>query len=128
MTTEVSQVFIIEDDENIATIFKAAMDQAGLTSEIIPDGQTALEHLANKTPNAIILDLHLPFVSGNEILTYLRANKRLAKTRVIVASADVLEVEHLQEEGYETLLKPVGFRQMYALAVQLRDSGAGMVE
>jgi len=122
MTTEVPQVFIIEDDENIAAIFKAAIDQAGLTSEIISDGQTALEHLVNETPNAILLDLHLPFVSGQEILTYIRATERLAKTRVVVVSADVFKVEQLQKEGYETLLKPVGFRQMYALAVQLKNS------
>ena len=128
MTTEVPQVFIIEDDENIAAIFKAAIDQAGLTSEIISDGQTALEHLVNETPNAILLDLHLPFVSGQEILTYIRATERLAKTRVVVVSADVFKVEQLQKEGYETLLKPIGFRQMYALAVQLKDSARDMGE
>lgn len=113
------QIVIIEDDEHIAAIFSLAFEKAGHAPLVISDGQAAMECLLEITPRLIILDLHLPFVSGREVLAYIEATQRLAETTTVVVSADQLEVEQLKNKGHQALLKPIGFRQMYEFALTL---------
>ena len=53
---------IIEDDEDMGTIFAAAMQQAGYETEVIADGRAALSRLQEIVPDMVVLDLHLPGV------------------------------------------------------------------
>lgn len=111
---------IIEDDPNLATIFAEALQMAEFETEIVHDGKTALAQLAATTPAVVILDLHLPHVSGQTILQQIRADGRLAKTRILLATADALMAESLWEEADLVLLKPIGFHQLRDLAKRLR--------
>ena len=124
MTTNASSkkslALIIEDDRKQATIFDQALQMAEFETEIIRDGQAALERLAVTVPALVVLDLHLPYVSGDDILRQIRADERLAKTRVILATADPLMVRTLQEESDLVLLKPISFNQLRDLATRLR--------
>ena len=63
---------VIEDSEDVAIVFHTAMERAGFESEIISDGAVALERLAEIVPDLVILDLHLPGVSGEQILKFIR--------------------------------------------------------
>lgn len=123
-TTGNPLAFVIEDNESVAQVFKAAIERAEFEVEIVPDGRVALERLAVATPGLILLDLHLPFVSGMEILHHLRAESRFAKTRVILATADLIKAESLEGKVDFILTKPFGFMQLYELAKQLRSSPA----
>ena len=111
---------IIEDDLNLATIYAEALRMAEFETEIVHDGQTALARLTVTTPTVVLLDLHLPYVSGQTILQQIRADKRLAKTRVLLATADSLKAESLQGEADLVLLKPISFHQLRDLAKRLR--------
>lgn len=111
---------IIEDDPYLATIFAEALQIAEFEAQVIQDGQVALAQLATVTPAVVILDLHLPQVSGQMILQQIRANERLAKTRVLLATADALLAETLQEQADLVLLKPISFHQLRDLAKRLR--------
>jgi DNA-binding response OmpR family regulator len=114
--------FIIEDNEAVAQLFKAAVERADFEIELIPDGRIALERLAVVAPELILLDLHLPFASGMDILRYLRAEQRFAKTRIILTTADLLKGETLAQEVDYVLTKPFGFVKLHELAKELRAS------
>ena len=110
---------IVEDDPDLAMIFANALQDAAFETETIRDGQTALARLANTTPAIVVLDLHLPYISGPDILQQIRADARLAETRVILATADPVMADTLQEEADLVLLKPVSFDQLRDLAMRL---------
>jgi CheY-like chemotaxis protein len=76
--------------------------------------------LANLTPALVVLDLHLPHVSGKTLLRQIRADERLRETRVILTTADALMAAHLDEEADVVLLKPVSVTQLRDLATRLR--------
>lgn len=114
--------FIIEDHESVAEVFKAAIERAEFEVELIYDGRTALDRLATVTPVLVLLDLHLPLVSGTEVLQYIRTEPRLAKTRVILATADLLRAETLEHQVDFVLTKPFGFMRLYEIAKELRAS------
>jgi DNA-binding response OmpR family regulator len=111
---------IIEDDLNLATIYAKALRMAEFETEIIHDGQTALARLTAITPTMVLLDLHLPYISGQTILQQIRADERLAETRILLATADSLRAESLQGEADLVLLKPISFHQLRDLAKRLR--------
>lgn len=111
---------IIEDDQKIATVFANALETVGYETEIVRDGQLALTRLAVTIPSTVVLDLHLPNVSGRDILAQIRLDKRLSQTRVMIVTADALLAESLSEDADLVLLKPINFAQLRDLAARLR--------
>ena len=112
---------IIEDDEDMGTIFSAAMQQAGYIPEVATDGQIALDRLAVVVPAIIILDLHLPAVSGPQILETIRQDGRLLNVPVIIATADPHLADTLRDQVSFVLDKPVSFKQLSILSNRLRS-------
>jgi CheY-like chemotaxis protein len=111
---------VVEDDENLAEIFSLSLQAAGYNTEISTDGQQALARLAEIVPDLIVLDLNLPHVSGREILRAIRSNSRLARTRVILATAEDRQADFLSDQADLTLLKPISPGQLSQLAARLR--------
>ena len=115
-----SLALIIEDDPDLATIFAEALRGAEFKTEIIRDGKAAINRLNTVIPSVVVLDLHLPFASGKEILKHIRADARLTDTRVILATADSSLADTLQAQVDLILLKPISFGQLRNLAARLR--------
>ena len=114
--------FVIEDDESHAELYSEALQKAGFEVEVFPDGQEALSRLADAIPSLVVLDLHLPHVSGSDILNYIRSDTRLVKTRVVVASADPQMASFLREKADLVLIKPISYFQLRELAARLRGN------
>jgi DNA-binding response OmpR family regulator len=110
---------IVEDEIDLAIIFSKALQEAGFETQIVRAGDTALMWLTSTQPQIVILDLHLPRVSGEDILKQIRADDRLAETKVIISTADPRLGELLQDQADLVLLKPIGFSQLRDLAARL---------
>ena len=102
---------IVEDEHDVAALFRHVIDMAGYRSEIAFHGQVAVERLANSQPELVILDLDLPGVSGNEILKLIRKDERLRHTKVIVVTAHAHLADSLSAEPDITLFKPFSIEQ-----------------
>ena len=116
-----SLALVIEDDPKLATIFSLALQAVEFEAEIVSDGHAALARLAEVIPSVVVLDLHLPGLTGREILRHIRADERLAKTQVMLATADALMAEHLRSEADLVLLKPIQIDQLQQLAIRLQS-------
>ncbi len=111
---------IIEDDRDLSTIFAQALQAAEFETEIAEDGQVATTRLNETVPSVVVLDLHLPHVSGRDILDQIRTDPRLQDTRVMLATADPAMAETLRTEADLILIKPISFGQLRDLAKRLR--------
>jgi CheY-like chemotaxis protein len=109
---------IVEDDKKLADIFSLTL-RADFEVEVIADGEVALTRLAETVPALVVLDIHLPQVSGLDILRQLRADDRLKSTRVIVATADGLRGIDLKGMADLVLFKPISPTQLQNLAQRL---------
>jgi CheY-like chemotaxis protein len=106
---------VVEDHVDIAATFSEALRANDFETEVAHSGDRALERLAVTTPSLVILDLNLPRVTGADILHHIRTDARLAKTRVIVATAYPDMARELKDEADLVLYKPISFRQMREL-------------
>ena len=122
MTPEKPLAFIIEDDEDLSIIFSEALNAAGFQTQMIRDGRLALEQLMESKPKVVILDMHLPGLSGLEILKYIRTDERLALTNVVVTTADALMAEHVRDSADLVLIKPITFSQLRDLTARLHPN------
>jgi CheY-like chemotaxis protein len=111
--------FVIEDDPDLSVIFAAALQSAGFETEIINDGGKALARLAEQAPSLVILDLHLPHLSGVNALRQIHSDRQLLNTRVVVCTADAAMADELREQADLVLLKPVTYSQLRDLAIRL---------
>jgi len=107
---------IIEDDRMLATIFARAVKEAGFNTQIIIDGARAASRLSSVIPELVLLDLHLPKVSGEELFWQIRQDIRLKNTKVIIASADTALAETFQNKADLVLHKPVSFNQIVTVS------------
>ena len=110
---------IIEDHEMLSSLFDEALTEAGYETEVALHGQIASERLQEIAPYLILLDLHLPHVSGAELLKQIRADSRLDDTRIIVASADGTWSANLDDKVDFVLNKPVSYVQLRTLTSRL---------
>lgn len=110
---------IIEDDQDLSEIFSLSLRSGGFDTELIRDGQAALDRIAGEAPALVVLDLHLPHVEGAVILDKIRATEHFAKTAVIIASADAQSADNLRGKADLVLLKPVSVDQLRDLAKRL---------
>ena len=78
---------LVEDDRDVATLFRHVLDMAGYESESILDGKEAMDRLATIRPDIVLLDLQLPSMSGVEILKRMRADERMKTIPVVVVTA-----------------------------------------
>ncbi len=116
-------VLIVEDDPQLGNIFTLAL-QTDFETELCPTGDAAISRLETLVPDVIVLDLHLPGVSGQEILKYIRGSERLKGTRVMLATADHLQADYIQGQSDLVLLKPISPFQLRELAIRLTKNKA----
>lgn len=116
---------VIEDDSAVGQVFVEALQQAGFATELVSNGRTALARLAVVVPAMVLLDINLPVVSGETILQAIRADARLATTRVIVVTGEAHRAKTLQPRADLVLVKPVSANQLTELATRLVAPGTG---
>jgi CheY-like chemotaxis protein len=117
---------IVEDDEDLANIFAEALRGIGFEVEHVADGQAAQDRLLTGAPPfLILLDMHIPHVSGGELLTnIIKKEERLAKTVVIITTADARMGETYGELVDFVMIKPISFVQLRDLTSRLKPKGA----
>jgi DNA-binding response OmpR family regulator len=110
--------FIVEDDSKLNNIASITL-QADFEIESFMDGISAAGRLETCVPDLVILDLHIPGMTGMEILKKIRSHERFSKTRVILTTADERQAETLIDEADIVLLKPVSPGQLRELALRI---------
>jgi CheY-like chemotaxis protein len=78
------KVMMVEDDPVITDIVTKLLSREGCVPYATPSGREALELAKNFMPDAIILDLMMPDLSGEDLLIQLKINPILKRIPVVV--------------------------------------------
>jgi signal transduction histidine kinase len=108
-------VLLIEDNlANLSLIEHIFADQPQIHLLPATDGPSGLEMARRHHPSLILLDLHLPGMSGEDVLRRLHERPETADIPVVVVSADVThsQIKRLEREGAAAhLAKPLNVAQ-----------------
>jgi len=115
MTFGQKTVVIVEDDPDTAEMFIEMMHLAGYQVYNSYAGAPAIALIANKKPDAVILDIMMPDLSGLEVMKYMQRDPSLADIPVVVVSAKTLPTDiqaGLRAGAISYLTKPVTFSDL----------------
>jgi two-component system phosphate regulon response regulator PhoB len=84
--TKRRHILIVDDDPDMRNLVVEILVDAGYSASHAGDGAEALEALDSTPTDAILLDLHMPGMNGQEFLGRRAADPRLAKIPVIIIS------------------------------------------
>lgn len=116
-------VMMIDDEETTIDVLQAFLESEGYKRFVTTtESSRAMEMIANENPDVLLLDLHMPRVTGFEILTLMRSDARFRHTPVIVltsATDSDTKLKALQLGASDFLAKPVDPSE---LALRLRNT------
>ncbi|RMF83037.1 MAG: response regulator, partial [Planctomycetota bacterium] len=67
-----ASVLIVDDERENCQALGEILGELGFDTRSVQDGAAALEHVAHRTPDAILLDIGMPGLDGFEVLSRLR--------------------------------------------------------
>jgi PAS domain S-box-containing protein len=118
-------VLYIEDNlSNLQLVERVLSRRPGVRLISAMRPQLGLDLAAEHDPDLVLLDLHLPDMSGQEVMRRLRAEPRTAEVPVVILSADArppLITELLKEGARAFLTKPLDVKEL----LELLDAVAG---
>lgn len=92
------KILIAEDDPNILISLDFLMRKKGFDVYVARDGKEAWELAQEHTPDAVLLDVMMPYLNGYEVCEKIKANEQTAHASVIFLSAKSREEDIAQ--GY----------------------------
>ena len=98
------KVLIVEDDADMRRLLKIVMAGLDVDMEEAPDGESAIHSLETSgKPDLVLLDLHLPYTSGEEVFDAIRKH---SKSAIVIVTADILAAPEFVSKADGVFTKP----------------------
>jgi DNA-binding response OmpR family regulator len=102
------RVFLVDDDRFLLDLYAVKFRNAGHEASVFGGGEellTALRKEGAPAPDAILLDLIMPGMSGFEVLETIRKEQLAKGTKIIILSnqgqdSDIEKAKQLSADGY----------------------------
>jgi CheY-like chemotaxis protein len=109
-------VLVVEDDAPLRELYRSALRAAGYAVVAVEDGVDALRRVERGRPEAVILDLGLPRLSGRDVQRELKSSPDTQHIPIVVVSGT--DTSDLNPEDFACVLnKPISAEALI-LAVQ----------
>lgn len=116
--SDTSHVLIVEDDENMRTLLSHFMEREAMETTLKKNGQAMLDYVNdNPCPDIVLVDLHLPYVSGFDLIKEMRETSGWEDVPIIVISSESTDesVEKALRLGADDYIeKPVEMKKAMA--------------
>ncbi len=112
-----AKLVLIEDSKNLAIALKGSLELSGHEVIWVADGRDGLTAVKKNKPDAVLLDLMLPHISGFEICKAIKTDTNIFKTPVIIMSTltDYDSKQRAEEVGADYFIeKPYNLKQTLA--------------
>jgi PAS domain S-box-containing protein len=124
-TDEERTVLYIEDNlSNLRLIEEVLAEQPNIKLLTAMQGQIGLDLARQYSPDLVLLDLHLPDLSGSHVLAKLKAGKATRDIPVVIISADAThsQIERLMNAGAsDYLTKPIDISKFLHIVEEMPE-------
>jgi two-component system OmpR family response regulator len=107
------RVLVVEDDSKISSYLQKGLSQVGYVADVAEDAETAQQYLHTHDYAAVIVDLILPGISGEQLIRELRNQEMQTPILILSAKQSVDErVEGLRSGADDYITKPFSFTEL----------------
>lgn len=122
-------VLLVDDEPHVPLLVRPLLEQLGITVQTARSLAEARRVLAQRQPDGVLLDLHLPDGSGLDLLRELRAapETRTLPIVVITGEGDDRVLDEVERMGGLVLAKPFSPTKLGQRVLAALDDGHGDV-
>ena len=109
------RILVVEDDEKSRRLLTDVLTYHGFEVSAVRSGEDGLAQARENAPDAALLDIELPGISGFDVLARLRAESAGPSLPVIAVTASVMDQDRrkILEAGFDAYVpKPVNIREL----------------
>ena len=119
MLVESPSLLITDDDEDFRETLRGVFEPRGFRTLLAGNGEEALDIVHTQEVHLIILDVHMPKLTGLETLRLVKQFKALLPCILLSAQLDEFILEEARREhAFSVLAKPVTLRQLTGVVQQ----------
>jgi DNA-binding response OmpR family regulator len=123
------RVLLVDDDADILSSMKLAMQAEGAETATAGDGSSALLTYQATDPDAIVLDVMLPKASGFVVLEKLMQEADPPPVVMVTANQGKRHMAYAESLGvYAYLYKPVSLQRLVETVVRVIDEAEGALD
>ena len=100
------KVLLVEDDVDLAELYRGVLRWSGFDAVHVIDGVSALRILDEETPDLIVVDMNLPVLTGDQLLREMAAHPELRQIPAIVVTGEDIRLTVAVEQAKQILRKP----------------------
>lgn len=119
-----ANLLIIDDEESLLYSLEAGLSTNGIEVSTAMTGREGITAVRDRAPDAVILDIRLPDMTGLEAFDHIRAiDPRLPIVMITAYAAAETAIEAVKRGAFDYLLKPVDLHRLrgtVARAIELR--------
>ena len=117
-------ILLVEDNEMNMTLIRDLLQISGYTTLEAEDGKKAIEIARKKTPDLIIMDIHLPIMNGLEATRIIKSDKTTRNIPIVALTASVMknDIKNINEAGCDDLIaKPIEANEFIKKITELME-------
>ncbi len=81
-------ILLIDDDSDLLELMRRKLEQEGCEATISQNGERINEMIATKSPDCILLDIHMEGINGTDICQRLKSQQPTCQIPVLLLSAN----------------------------------------
>ena len=125
MTDNPSRILVVDDEQSITEFVSYALTKEGYKTDVVDNGEDALEMAENNDYDLFILDIMLPGIDGYELCRRIRTSSTAPVLFLSARDTELDKVVGLELGADDYLAKPFGVRELIARVHALLRRGSG---
>lgn len=120
------RILIVEDNERNMKLARDVLQAKGYATLEATTGEEGVRLARAESPDLVLMDIHLPGISGIEALSRLRADPATAAIPVAAVTASVTQADRskITEAGFDAFVaKPLDLREFLETVARLAERG-----
>lgn len=120
-----NKILVCDDDETLCYLLKEQLLEEGFSVDTVYDGSQAIEIVKTKNYDALLLDLNMRDIQGEEVLKFVSEYNSSTQIIVLTAQTEIRKaIECIKMGAYDFITKPYNFDELLITinrAVQHKD-------
>ena len=108
------KILTVDDEPRFIRLIEANLQTAGYEVLTAPDGRTAIDIVANQTPDLVLLDIMMPEMDGFQTLDRIREFSNVPVIILTARGEEVHRVEGLNRGADDYVVKPFSANELLA--------------